>query len=51
LADANGTGAAFRREALERAPRIEPFAGNRPMDEVEVDVREPEPTEAGVERA
>ena len=37
--------------ALERAPRVEPLAGDGPVDEVEVDVIEAEPLQAGVERA
>ena len=38
-------------EALEGAPGFEPFARDGPVNEVEVDVVEPEPLQAGVERA
>src|SRR3982751_1411726 len=50
VADADRTRAAFRVDALERPPRIEPLTGDGPVNQIEVDVIEPEPLQAGVER-
>ena len=51
VADADGPCAPFAVDALERPPGIEPLARHRPVDEVEVDIIEAEPGQAGVERA
>ena len=51
VADADGPGALLGVKPLERAPRVEPLASDRPVEKVEIDVLEPEPLQARVEGA
>ena len=51
VADADRLGFAVGERRLERAPRVATLALHRPVHEVEVDVIEPEPREARIERA
>ena len=51
VADADRARALLLVEALQRAPGVEPLAGDRPVEQVEVDVIQAEALQAGVEGA
>ena len=51
VADADRAGAAVVEQFLERAPRVAPLAGDGPVDEIEIDIVEPESLLAGIECA
>ena len=51
VADADGAGESLVLQLLERFPRVQALAVHRPVQEIQVDVLEPQPLEADLEGA